>query len=231
MRLLKVKSLTIKRLLLLQISVLVFVFYRCAYPQISDIAFDHIFLEEGLSQSIVKCMLQDQRGFMYFGTEDGLNIYDAYTFNVFRNSYDTNSLSYNDITALCEDKLGRIWIGTFNSGVNLYIPEKKKFIRFRFNRDNTNSLSNDNINAIIEDIEGNIWVGTDNGLNQIVKTESTDSGFRIKRGVKEVDNNILLENVKVLTLYIDSEGALWVGTNEGLIKIFRGKGKSNYHTT
>jgi ligand-binding sensor domain-containing protein/serine phosphatase RsbU (regulator of sigma subunit) len=165
---------------------------------------------------------------MYFGTEDGLNIYDAYTFNVFRNSYDPNSLSYNDITALCEDKLDRIWVGTFNSGVNLYIPEKKKFIRFRFNRNNVNSLSNDNINAIVEDKEGNIWIGTDNGLNQIVKTEPSDSGFIIKRGVKGEDNNTLLEKAKVLSLFIDGEGGLWVGTNEGLIKIFKGNKKSNY---
>ncbi len=227
MYLLKVKSLKIKQSLF-QISVLFFVFYRCAYPQISDISFDHIFLEEGLSQSIVKCMLQDHRGFMYFGTEDGLNIYDAYTFNVFRNSFDPNSLSYNDITALCEDKLGRLWIGTFNSGVNLYISEKKKFVRFYFNRKNSNSLSNDNINAIVEDKEGNIWVGTDNGLNQIVKTESTDSGFIIKRGVRGADNNISLQNVKVLSLFIDKQGVLWVGTSDGLNKILREKEKPNY---
>ena len=227
MHLLKVKSLKIKRLLL-QISALFFVFYRCAYPQISDISFDHIFLEEGLSQSIVKCMLQDQRGFMYFGTEDGLNIFDAYSFQILRKSNDPNSLSYNDITALYEDKVGNLWIGTFNSGLNLFIPERKKIVRINYEREDINSLSNDNINSIVEDKQGNIWVGTDNGLNQIVKSESTDSSFRIIRGVRKVDNNVLLENVKVLALYVDSEGALWVGTNEGLIKIFRGQGKSNY---
>jgi ligand-binding sensor domain-containing protein len=153
------------------------------FSQVSDISFDQIFLEEGLSQSIVKCMLQDRQGFMYFGTEDGLNIYDAYSFKVLRKTQDPNSLSYNDITALCEDKLGRLWIGTFNAGVNLYIPGKKKFIRLNYNGDNLNSLSNDNINAIVEDNEGNIWIGTDNGLNQIVNAASNDSAFFIKRGI------------------------------------------------
>ncbi len=228
MHLLKVKSLKVTRLLALKIGLLFFILHRFTYPQISDISFDHIFLEEGLSQSIVKCMLQDHGGFMYFGTEDGLNIYDAYTFKVFRNTFNPNSLSYNDITALCEDRLGRIWVGTFNSGVNLYIPEKKKFIRFRFNHNNPNSLSNDNINAILEDKQGNIWVGTDNGLNQILKTELTDSSFIIKRGITGVDNNILLESAKVLSLFFDYQGVLWVGTSEGLVKIVRPNKNSDY---
>jgi ligand-binding sensor domain-containing protein len=223
-----VKLIKLKKILLLKTTLLFIVFFIPTYPQISDISFDHIFLEEGLSQSIVKCMLQDHRGFMYFGTEDGLNIYDAYTFNVFRNSFDPNSLSYNDITALCEDEYGRIWIGTFNSGVNLYIPEKKRFVRFYFNRNNTNSLSNDNINAIVEDKEGNIWIGTDNGLNQIVKPSPTSSTFIIKRGVTDNNKNNLLTNVKVLSLLIDSQGILWVGTNEGLIEVFNESGKPNY---
>lgn len=199
-----------------------------AYSQVSDVSFDQIFLEEGLSQSIVKCILQDHRGFMYFGTEDGLNIYDAYSFKVLRKSENPNSLSYNDITALCEDKFGRLWIGTFNSGVNLYIPWKKKFIRFNYNGGSLNSLSNDNINTIVEDLEGNIWVGTDNGLNQIVKTIPTDTTFTIRRGVKVSDKKNVLENIKVISLLIDRQGVLWVGTNNGLSKIFKEDGKSFY---
>ncbi len=209
-------------------SVLLLALVSKAYSQVSDVSFDQIFLEEGLSQSIVKCILQDHRGFMYFGTEDGLNIYDAYSFKVLRNSENPNSLSYNDITALCEDKLGRLWIGTFNSGVNLYIPWKKKFIRFNYNGSNQNSLSNDNINAIVEDKEGNIWVGTDNGLNQIVKSESTDTTFTIRRGIKVSDKKYVLGNVKVLSLLIDSKGVLWVGTNNGLSKILKENGKILY---
>ena len=93
--------------------------------------FEQIFLEQGLSQSIVKCILQDQEGFMYFGTEDGLNRFDGYTFTVMRNNpADPNSLSYNDVNALCLDQEGNIWIGTFNSGLNKYNPYNKKVIRF-----------------------------------------------------------------------------------------------------
>lgn len=213
-------SYRISRIILL-VNLFTFALLIPTFSQVSDISFDQIFLEEGLSQSIVKCMLQDRRGFMYFGTEDGLNIYDAYSFKVLRKTQDPNSLSYNDITALCEDKLGRLWIGTFNAGVNLYIPERKKYIRFNYDGDNLNSLSNDNINAIVEDNEGNIWIGTDNGLNQIVNAASSDSTFIIKRGINGIDKKFLINNVKVLSLFIDSQGVLWVGTSNGLLKISR----------
>ena len=132
MSLFSCKASELARRLFLIVSLFLFALDRTTYSQVSDVSFDQIFLEEGLSQSIVKCILQDHRGFMYFGTEDGLNIYDAYSFKVLRKSENPNSLSYNDITTLCEDKLGRLWIGTFNSGVNLYIPWKKKFIRFNY---------------------------------------------------------------------------------------------------
>ncbi len=186
--------------------------------QVSDISFDQIFLEDGLSQSIVKSIAQDKHGFMYFGTEDGLNLYDAYSFTVLRNSDNPNSLSYNDITSLCEDKFGRLWIGTFNSGLNLYIPEKKKFIRFSYDSKNPNSLSNNNINTIIED-DKFIWVGTDFGLNQIVNHSSDTNDFKVKRGIKDLSNNQLLDNIRIISLFKDKKDNLWVGTNLGLYKI------------
>ena len=178
-----------KRLIIFKLLPIFIIFSKFSFSQVSDVAFDHKFFEQGLSQSIVKCILQDRIGFIYFGTEDGLNIYDGYTFKVLRkHSDDPNSLSYNDITAMCEDDSGRIWIGTFNSGANLFIPEKKKFVRFNFNYQDPNSLSNDNINAIIQDKDGNIWVGTDNGINEIKKSKESNLKFIIKRGIQESEH-------------------------------------------
>ncbi len=188
--------------------------------QVSDISFDHISLEEGLSQSIVKSIIQDNRGFMYFGTEDGLNLYDAYSFTIFRNTDNPNSLSYNDITALCEDKFGQLWIGTFNSGLNLYNPEKKEFIRFNYILNNPNSISNNNINTIIED--GNIiWVGTDFGLTQIVNESIYRNVEVINRGIRNKKNDIVLDDKRIISLFKDSQKSLWVGTNVGLYKIIK----------
>ncbi len=224
-------ALKIKGKIFVKVCLLIFTLIISIHPQVSDISFDHIFLEDGLSQSIVKCILQDKSGFMYFGTEDGLNIYDGYSFKILRNSPgNPNSLSYNDITCMCEDGSGRLWIGTFNSGVNLFIQSKKKFIRLNYNGDSSNSLSNDNINAIIEDEPGNIWIGTDNGLNCIINASAQDTGFSVQRGIKGNKNQIILANERILSILAGRSGELWVGTDSGLFKVLRDK-EGNILTT
>ncbi|MEJ2104388.1 MAG: sigma 54-interacting transcriptional regulator, partial [Ignavibacteriaceae bacterium] len=179
--------------------------------------FDQIFLEEGLSQSIVKCILQDKEGFIYFGTEDGLNRYDGYTFNVMRNNpLDTNSLSYNDINALCLDKDGNIWIGTFNSGLNKYNPHTKKVFRFNHDHNNLNSISHDNITSICSDSSGSVWVGTDNGLNILTPRDANKEEYSIKRILHFPNNTESISHNTVHTLYLDLSANLWVGTEDGL---------------
>ena len=77
-----------------------------------ELKFCHITTEQGLSVGAVNCVLQDSRGFMWFGTQDGLNKYDGYTITVFKhNPLDSNSLSTNFINTLYEDKNGILWIG------------------------------------------------------------------------------------------------------------------------
>ena len=210
----------IKGKISIKVSLLIFALMNSICPQVRDVSFDHIFLEEGLSQSIVKCILQDKSGFMYFGTEDGLNIYDAYSFKILRNSpNDPNSLSYNDIACMCEDSLGRLWIGTFNSGVNLFVKARNKIIRLNHNRNNLNSLSNDNINAIVEDKKGNIWIGTDNGLNRIINASSINYDFKVQRGVIDSADHINLINERIMSILTAKNGELWVGTGSGLFRI------------
>ena len=83
--------------------------------------FDRISLEQGLSQSTVFCMLQDSQGFMWFGTEDGLNKYDGYTFTVYKHDPENpNSLSDYWISAMLEDRSGTLWIGTPEGGLERY---------------------------------------------------------------------------------------------------------------
>ncbi len=97
-----------------------------------DLTFEQIFLGHGLSQSIVQCICPDRTGFMWFGTEDGLNQFDGYEFTGLRNDpADTNRLSYNNVTALCEDFFGNLWIGTFYGGLNCYNPRTRRIRRFQ----------------------------------------------------------------------------------------------------
>jgi ligand-binding sensor domain-containing protein len=190
------------------------------FTQSTDLNFEQIFLEDGLSQSIVKSILQDKKGLMYFGTEDGLNIYDGYRFNVLRNDpKDTNSLSYNDINVLCEDRSGNIWIGTFNAGLNKYNPNKNRFKRFLHDPHNEESISHDNINAIIEANDGSIWVGTDFGLNKIFVNDSTKGTYSIARFLANTKNPNGLSNNIVRTIIQDNQGTFWIGTDDGLNSI------------
>ncbi|TXD53530.1 two-component regulator propeller domain-containing protein [Polaribacter sp. IC063] len=96
--------------------------------------FKQFSLTEGLSQSSVLCILQDSKGFMWFGTRDGLNKYDGHTFKTYRYNYkDKNSISNSFKRSLVEDKNGEIWIGT-NNGLNKYVTHEDNFERFKHNK-------------------------------------------------------------------------------------------------
>ena len=93
--------------------------------------FKHITPKEGLSQTSVITILQDYKGYLWFGTRDGLNKYDGSKFITFRhNSEDPLSLSHSWITCIFEDTDNNLWIGTKN-GLNKYNPEKENFTRYK----------------------------------------------------------------------------------------------------
>ncbi|MEO7766643.1 MAG: two-component regulator propeller domain-containing protein, partial [Ferruginibacter sp.] len=86
-------------------------FYLLAFSQKKHIQFEHIGTSAGLSQSNVMSIFQDSRGFMWFGTRDGLNKYDGYKFTIYKHDVaDINSLSQNTIQDITEDSDGNIWI-------------------------------------------------------------------------------------------------------------------------
>src|ERR1700753_3632669 len=128
------------------------------HAQPATLRFDHLGTESGLSQSNITCILQDSRGFMWFGTRDGLNRYDGYEFTVFKNNpNDPKSLSDNFITAITEDRNGDLWIATWGGGVNRYDRTKDRFIHYLTNHYTKFT------NAVLEDYRGQIWIGTNGG--------------------------------------------------------------------
>ena len=101
------------------------------FPASRKIRFDHLSIEQGLSQCTVFCIFQDSKGFMWFGTGDGLNKYDGYRFTDYR--YDPknpHSLSSNIIYTIHEDRQGQFWIGTARGGLNKFDGEKETFIHY-----------------------------------------------------------------------------------------------------
>ena len=86
----------------------------------SVVRFEHLTIEDGLSQNAGLAIFQDSRGYLWIGTQDGLNRYDGYGFKIYKHDPDDlNSLSHNSILSMGEDKNGSLWIGTWGGGLNL----------------------------------------------------------------------------------------------------------------
>jgi signal transduction histidine kinase/ligand-binding sensor domain-containing protein len=181
--------------------------------------FERISLEQGLSQSTVFCMLQDSQGFMWFGTEDGLNRYDGYTFTIYKHDpEDPNSLGNNWIQALLEDDSGTLWIGT-NDGLDRYDRKLDQFIHYRNDPQDPSSLSADEITAIYQDRDGVLWIGTGGGgLNRLVLSAAEGVDQENERFVHyqhDPDDPHSLSSNAVSVIYKGQEGELWIGTEDG----------------
>lgn len=201
------KKYLIRFLFLLQFAIL---------GQNSLVKVTHLSLEEGLSQSNVRCILQDKTGFLWIGTQDGLNRYDGYSFRVFKNiPNDSNSLSDNMITCLLEDKKGFLWIGTLD-GLNKYDPRTGKFTHYFSKKGEAPQLHGKSILSLAEDSSGNIWIGTHlaglsefNPLTGEIKTYLNDPK----------DNNSISSN-NIMALLKDRKERIWIGTFGGGVDCF-----------
>ena len=203
------------------IFVIVLTAFTTLYSQNTDMHFEHITDEQGLSQNHVYCILQDSRGFMWFGTQDGLNRYDGYDFEVFRKDpNDSYSLSGNFVLAIIEDRWGVLWIGTLNDGLNRFDRNTGRFIRFQHDPADSNSLSGNRIWSIHEDHSGELWIGTTDGLNRYDRK----TGHFIRYYHNPDDPNSLSNNA-IFSIYTDRGGALWIGTRDGLNQFERGTGR------
>lgn len=174
------------------------------------IKFKRISQEDGLSQNSVLCILQDRQGFMWFGTEIGLNKYDGYAFTTYKKDpQDLNSLSDDYISSICEDRSGLLWIGT-SGGLNSLNPHTEEIKHFQYSPNNPNSLSNNIVKVVYEDRAGVLWIGTNGGLNRLDK----NAGIFIHYQHDPNDPQSLSEN-EVKCIYEDRSGVLWIGTDGG----------------
>jgi PAS domain S-box-containing protein len=177
---------------------------------IKNIKFYYFTVDQGLSQNTIQCILQDKRGFMWFGTMNGLNRFDGYKFTIFQpDAVDAGTISSNDIQAIVEDKNGKLWIGT-TDGINCFDPLDGRFSRYKHIPGNANSLVDNDSRTIIQDREGFIWIGTKNGLNRFDPGTETFELFQHRPSDPyspgHNDITVLLE---------DSKGLIWIGTSGG----------------
>ena len=177
-----------------------------------EIKFKKLTVEQGLSNSFVNCLLQDRTGFIWFGTDDGLNRFDGYEIKVYRNNPDDkSSISGNIIWALCEDISGKLWIGTKSEGLNKYDPITDEFEYWDLDSSSTEEI---NITYIYEDSKNNIWVGTyKNGLYRYNTAMNKFDHWQ-----NELTGSKILSDNFVTSIIEDHKSNIWIATYNGLNK-------------
>lgn len=193
--------------------------YNTSWAQSQSMKFQNLDLKDGLSHSTVHHVMQDQDGFIWISTRDGLNRYNGQEFEVFQHEPgDPNSLSTNTVWCTMEDRNGLIWIGTNGGGLNVYDRQKKKFHQFLNDPDDKHSLGSNTVISIFEDHEGTIWVGTNGGGLNVVETanfDSEDPSIQFKRYMPDEDDSTSISNEAIMQIAQNRRGYLWVATYGG----------------
>lgn len=184
----------------------------------NKISFNHLTVENGLSQSAVTVIFQDKSGFMWFGTQDGLNRYDGYNFKIFKNiSDDSTSLSDNFIFSIYEDETGTLYIETQSGKLNKYNPYKESFTIVSPEKINFHKAKMSSVMAIRFDKNDVVWkggLGKEIGLTREDKTTGKSTTF-----LHSINNTKSISDNKVYSVFRDSKGNLWIGTFNGLDKL------------
>lgn len=178
-----------------------------------DYDFSILSVEDGLSQSSVTCITQDDRGFIWIGTRDGLNKYDGYDIEVYRKiPFDSTSLVSNNIGSLLAQP-GGLWIVT-NEGLQWYDFATKKFENVKFNEGEKPSR----VITIFEDKLAGIWIGTTNGFYSVKRDK-----YQKRYIAKSYLHNAKKERpdssfFRISSFLHDSRSRLWLASSRGLFQ-------------
>ena len=181
------------------------VLFWCVLPP-TEARFDRLSVLNGLSQSQVLAMVQDRFGFMWLGTQDGLNRYDGYSFQVFRSDSDDHPIPHNHVQALLVDRDNVLWVGTKEGGLLAWDLTTNRKRLFRQGQ----GLASDHVGALLEDSRDRLWVGTQGGGVQVREADS-QAFLNLDH---EDDHPELLAQVHCFLE--DDQGTIWVGGDEGL---------------
>ena len=202
---------SLKQTIQLLLAALLLAPFFC-FSQISDVRFRHISNEQGLSNSTINCIFQDSRGFIWFGTRDGLNRYDGVNVLIYRTkATDDLSISDNFIRCIYEDGAHKIWVGT-SYGLNCFDPVTNAFTRYKHNTADKKTLSNDMVSAIYSLDASNLLIGTIGGGADVLNTKTKV----IKHFKHDPKNRTSLPSDTINCIFRDSYKRIWLGTQNGL---------------
>ncbi|TYA84346.1 hybrid sensor histidine kinase/response regulator transcription factor [Seonamhaeicola marinus] len=179
----------------------------------SQPVFKKIDQSNNLSNGRVNAIVKESHGFVWIGTNNGLNRYDGNQIKVYNKQ--NSRINSNQISCLFIDHKSRLWVGTLGGGLCLYKAEEDTFITYRHNSNSPNSIASNEINTIFEDSKGQLWLGTKNGLSLFKESDNIFMSY----GHKLNDYNSLSHN-DVRSIYEDVKGNLWIGTYGGGLNKF-----------
>ncbi|MBN2088634.1 histidine kinase, partial [candidate division KSB1 bacterium] len=191
----------------------------CSEPadaQEQGLKFSKLTIEDGLSHSKVNCIFQDKQGFLWFGTNLGLDKYDGYKFTVFQqNPENPASLSANLIRCIREDSKGNFWVGTEAGGLNRFHRDFNTFQHYTTDSSSEIILSGNDVNSILEDHAGKLWLATNHGIDLL----DLDKKRVINFLPYPPGSNPQYSN-EIQVIYEDSHRNFWVGTLGGGLCLF-----------
>jgi diguanylate cyclase (GGDEF)-like protein len=176
------------------------------------VSFQRIAMPDHVPAHLSTALVQDARGFLWIGTQDGLVRYDGYAFKVYRpRAGDSTSLGGSYVRSLLVSRDGRIWVGTISGGLSVFDPATERFTQYRHDPRQPASLGNDRVEAIAEDRQGRLWLATDSGVDRFDPSGSAFDHFR--HDAAKPDS---LASDQVRALLFDRKGRLWIGSRGGL---------------
>ncbi|MBT8380601.1 MAG: hypothetical protein KJN64_15440 [Ignavibacteria bacterium] len=182
-----------------------------SFAQKIEPSFIQLPLDKGVSVNLTYDMVQDNSGFLWFGTMYGLVKYDGENYTTYKyESTNPNSISFDDIISIFEDSKRNLWIGTWGGGLNRFDSQRKIFKRYVHIPSDKNSIADNIVWSVCEDKDGMIWIGTGSGGLQILDPVTDE--------IKNIDLNLndTTEIKPSVQEVIADDNSIWIGHSEGI---------------
>lgn len=207
------------------LTIIILANFLNSYPvshqgDLRDLEFEPLSIANGLSHNDVVDIYQDNSGFMWFATNNGLNRYDGIHFTIFRKNDSTSSTISHDVqNCIAQDRSGTMWIGTYGGGLNSYETKTGRFTHFGHSNDNPESLNSNFVTVICPDSQGQLWIGTTKGLNIVNPETSKIRDFKQANEAQSLALNHVLNYAHINHISPAPDGTLWIAAENGLYRL------------